>query len=79
MKTLAKEKLLTDDRILQSTLLEKKILQEANHPFLMGTEYAFQSNNTIYFVMKFVKGGELYMHLSIVRQFTDEQVKFYVV
>ena len=41
MKTLAKEKLLTDDRILQSTLLEKKILQEANHPFLMGTQYAF--------------------------------------
>jgi hypothetical protein len=43
MKSLQKDMLLEDDRILDSTLLEKKIMQEAHHPFLIGTEYAFQS------------------------------------
>ena len=41
MKTIQKELIIEDERILASTLLEKKIMQEAHHPFLIGTEYAF--------------------------------------
>jgi serum/glucocorticoid-regulated kinase 2 len=29
--------------------------------------------------MKFIKGGELYTHLRNVKQFSEEQVKFYIV
>ena len=79
MKTMSKEQLLDDERILKSTLLEKKILQQAKYPFLVGTEYAFQSDSTVYFVMKYVKGGELYKHLKNVKYFNEDQVKFYIV
>jgi hypothetical protein len=62
MKTLRKDQLLNDN-LLQCTLLEKKILMEAHHPFLVGMDYVFQSEFKIFFVMEFIRGGELYTHL----------------
>jgi len=44
-------------------MLEKDILQKADHPFLVGMEFVFQTDLKIFFVMKFVRGGELFMHL----------------
>jgi len=58
-------------------LLEKKILLEADHPFLVGMEYVFQTDQKIFFVMKFVRGGELFMHLRKARNFTEQRAKFY--
>ena len=43
--------------------LEKTILQLADHPFLVGMHYVFQTDQRVYFVMRFVEGGELYEHL----------------
>jgi len=62
MKSLRKDVILDYDQI-ESTLLEKDILQKADHPFLVGMEYVFQTDHKIFFVMKFVRGGELFMHL----------------
>ena len=45
---------------IQSTALEKDILFEADHAFLCGMEYMFQSDARLYFVMPFINGGELY-------------------
>ena len=36
---------------------------EAHHPFLVGMDYVFQSEYKIFFVMEFIRGGELYTHL----------------
>lgn len=58
-------------------MLEKDILQKADHPFLVGMEYVFQTDLKIFFVMKFVRGGELFMHLRKSRQFTEKRTKFY--
>ena len=62
MKSLRKDTILDYDQI-ESTILEKDILQKADHPFLVGMEYVFQTELKIFFVMKFVRGGELFMHL----------------
>lgn len=62
MKSLRKDVILDYDQI-ESTLLEKDILLKADHPFLVGMEYVFQTDQKIFFVMKFVRGGELFMHL----------------
>jgi len=51
---------------------------EADHPFLVGMEYVFQSEFKIFFVMEFVRGGELYTHLRQARRFKEEQAKFYI-
>ncbi len=40
MKSLRKDVILEYDQI-ESTLLEKEILQKADHPFLVGMEYVF--------------------------------------
>ena len=40
MKSLRKDVIIDYDQI-ESTLLEKKILLEADHPFLVGMEYVF--------------------------------------
>ena len=42
MKAMSKETLLEKDCV-QSTLLEKEILLKANHPFLVGMSYVFQT------------------------------------
>ena len=40
MKSLRKDVILDYDQV-ESTLLEKEILQKADHPFLVGMEYVF--------------------------------------
>ena len=40
-------------------------------------EYVFQTELKIFFVMKFVRGGELFMHLRKARQFKEDRAKFY--
>jgi len=76
MKSLRKDVMLDYEQI-ESTLLEKKILLEANHPFLVGMQYVFQTETKIFFVMKFVRGGELFLHLRKARNFEEKKAKFY--
>lgn len=59
IKAIRKDVLIEYDQI-QSTALEKDILFEADHQFLCGMEYMFQSDARLYFVMPFINGGELY-------------------
>jgi serine/threonine protein kinase len=40
-------------------------------------EYVFQNEFRIYFLMKFVKGGELFRHLVTVKRFPEDQAKFF--
>ena len=76
MKSLRKDVILDSDQV-ESTKLEKDILMEADHPFLVGMSYVFQSEQKIFFVMRFVRGGELFTHLRQVTRFTEERAKFY--
>lgn len=76
MKSLRKDVILDYDQ-LESTKLEKEILLQADHPFLVGMNYVFQTENMIFFVMRFVRGGELFMHLRTSTRFPEERAKFY--
>lgn len=40
-------------------------------------EYVFQTDARLFFVMKFVRGGELFQHLRDQRHFSEERTKFY--
>jgi serine/threonine protein kinase len=72
-----KKKAIIDEDMLESAMLENKILQEGNHPFLMGTEYVFQTDNKIMFVMPFAIGGELFELRKRKRRFSEEEARFY--
>ena len=76
MKSLKKDFLIGEDQI-ESTILEKEILQNIDHPFLCGLIFCFQSEDRIFFVMPFLSGGDLFQHLKNFKTFSEEMVKFY--
>ena len=76
MKSLKKDVLLDQDQV-ESTLLEKNILQSLNYPFLVGMVFCFQTEERVYFVLPFVRGGELFQHLRQYKYFPEQKVKFY--
>jgi len=59
IKVIKKEVIVEKDQV-EHTKTERYILENINHPFLSGLEYAFQTPQKLYFVMKFYKGGELF-------------------
>eukprot|EP00826_Nyctotherus_ovalis_P051068 TRINITY_DN635_c0_g1_i3.p1 TRINITY_DN635_c0_g1~~TRINITY_DN635_c0_g1_i3.p1 ORF type:complete len:450 (-),score=118.71 TRINITY_DN635_c0_g1_i3:42-1391(-) len=77
MKQLRKD-LIIKNRSFVCTQIEGEILQLANHPFLVGMAYVFSSTTSIFFVMKFYRGGELYRHLKAKKRFEEDAVRFYV-
>lgn len=76
VKTIRKDVLIETDQV-ESTKLEKEILFSCKHPFLVSMEFVFQSDLRLYFVMKFVRGGELYKYFLQKRRFPEHQVRFY--
>ena len=78
MKSLRKDVIIEYDQV-ESTRLEKDILLQADHPFLVGMSYVFQTEQKIFFVMRFVRGGELFMHLRQVTRFPEERARFYAI
>ena len=76
MKSLKKDLLIQEEKI-ESTLLEKEILETTNHPFIIKLIFCFQTEQRINFVMPFIPGGELFQHLKKVKHFGEQKVKFY--
>ena len=76
MKIMKKNTILEHDQV-SHTLLEKKILQKLNYQFLVGMVFCFQTQERIYFVMNFIRGGELFNHLHKCNYFPEEEAKFY--
>jgi serine/threonine protein kinase len=62
---------------VKNTQLEKDILFSCDHPFLVGMDYLFQSPQRLYFVMPFIKGGELYKVFKSQKRLSEDVVKFY--
>ena len=54
MKSLRKEYIIVKDQI-EHTKAERYVLEISNCPFLVGLEYAFQTPDKIFFVMKFMR------------------------
>lgn len=74
MKRLRKDNIIKRNKV-KASLLELKILQEIDHPFLLGLNYFFQTEYKLYFIMPFVRGGELFEHLQEVEVFPEERAK----
>ena len=76
MKSIRKDVVIEHDS-LQSLKVEKLILLQVRHPFIISMDHVFAKATRIYFIMAFVQGGELFKHLSEQRRFSESMVKFY--
>lgn len=76
MKSIRKQDIL-DPEALEHTMIERKILEMVSCPFLVKLEYAFQTEDKIFFVMPFMKGGEMFQHLRSSKKFPEPRAKFY--
>ena len=76
MKVLKKKNIIETNQ-LEHTKTEKMILQHVNHPFIVNLEFAFQTADKLYFVLEFMKGGELFNYLSKVDKIGESAAKFY--
>ena len=76
VKSIRKDILIQYDQV-DNTMLEKDIMFECDHPFLVGMEYLFQNDLRLYFVMPFVRGGELYKIFQSQKRFKEKTVIFY--
>uniref|UniRef100_A0A0N5ALS1 Ribosomal protein S6 kinase n=1 Tax=Syphacia muris TaxID=451379 RepID=A0A0N5ALS1_9BILA len=64
------------DRI--RTKMERNILAQIHHPFVVKLHYAFQTEGKLYLILDFLRGGDLFTRLSKEVMFTEEDVKFYL-
>eukprot|EP00903_Cladosiphon_okamuranus_P014163 g13162.t1 len=64
-------------RQVERTKIERRVLGNVEHPFLMRLHYAFQTDNKLYLVLDYCPGGELFFHLSRYKRFPEGVVRFY--
>lgn len=76
MKVLKKATLKVRDR--HRTKMERNILVDVEHPFIVKLHYAFQTEGKLYLILDFLRGGDLFSRLSKEVMFTEEDVKFYL-
>ncbi|XP_068000869.1 ribosomal protein S6 kinase alpha-3 isoform X5 [Melanerpes formicivorus] len=76
MKVLKKATLKVRDRV--RTKMERDILVEVNHPFIVKLHYAFQTEGKLYLILDFLRGGDLFTRLSKEVMFTEDDVQFYL-
>uniref|UniRef100_A0A915DNE9 Ribosomal protein S6 kinase n=1 Tax=Ditylenchus dipsaci TaxID=166011 RepID=A0A915DNE9_9BILA len=58
--------------------MERNILAQIRHPFIVKLHYAFQTEGKLYLILDFLRGGDLFTRLSKEVMFTEEDVKFYL-
>ena len=78
IKVIRKDVLIEYNQV-KNTKLEKEIMFKCQHRFLVGMEYLFMSDLRLFFVMPFIRGGELYRFFKAKRRFKEHEVKFYAV
>ena len=69
---------LADEDAIEHVMVENRILQSLDHPFLVKLFYSFQTADRLYFVMEYVNGGELFYHITKERKFSEERTRLYV-
>lgn len=74
MKTIIKD---TDQKTIDKTLTEQKILMDMNHPFVCKLYYSFQTKLRLYIIMPYCSCGDFYGILQNRVCLTESQTIYY--
>ncbi|XP_043269541.1 atypical protein kinase C isoform X2 [Venturia canescens] len=73
-----KKALVTDDEDIDWVQTEKHVFETAsNHPFLVGLHSCFQTPSRLFFVIEFVRGGDLMFHMQRKHRLEEDHARFY--
>jgi serine/threonine protein kinase len=64
-------------RQVEHTKAERRIMGGIDHPFVVALRFAFQTEDKLYMVTDYCKGGELFFHLKKLRTFPEPMVRFF--
>ena len=78
MKVLDK-KMVVEQNLVEHTVFERDVMLSCNNPFIINLYYAFQTDESLHFILDFVGGGSLF---TVLRDhpygyFTGDQARFY--
>jgi serine/threonine protein kinase len=78
MKVVNKVALLDSGR-LQDMFSERSVLKRAKHPYIVKLDYTFQTDHKLFFVMEYLKGGDLAALMSHCsgKLFPEDLARFY--
>lgn len=62
---------------VEHVISEKQILLEVSHPHIVNCWATFQDNSSLFMVMEFVQGGEVFSHLRKLGRFSVEITRVY--
>ncbi|ETW07253.1 AGC protein kinase [Aphanomyces invadans] len=77
MKVISKQFLVDMDSV-KYMKSERNIMTKIHHPFVIGLEFAFQTESKVYLVMEYQPGGELFSHLKKEGLLMEDKAKFYL-
>ena len=76
MKMMRKDQILSEE-LNDNILLEKNILMGAQNEFILNLSFFYQTNERVYFITPFIKGGDLYHKLKKDIFLKEDLVRFY--
>ncbi len=76
MKVLKKSEVTRRKQVVH-TKTERRIMGATDHPFIVTLRFAFQSDEKLYMVTDYCRGGELFFHLKRMKVFSEDQVRLY--
>jgi len=78
MKVISKRLLKRKPTYIENMILEKQILMKVcSHPFIVTMHCSFQTQEKLFIIMEFARGGELFLRLGKHGFFTESTTCFY--
>jgi len=77
MKVLSKIYIMSQN-LIKYTLTERDVLAITNHPFIVGLNYAFQTNKKLFLILDYCPGGDLSEYIERERRFTEDRTRIYL-
>lgn len=74
MKKMKKEMIIKNN-VKEQIMTERLILSRLDNPYLAKLHFAFQTETSLYLVMDFVNGGELFTHLKNKKKFKEDRAR----
>ena len=78
MKVVKKVSILKSEKDTTHQLAERNILEQVKHNFIVDMKYAYQTEGTLYLILEFAQGGELFNLLERQHTFNDHWASFYL-